>query len=160
MQGVKFVSVLERAMKICAACCLMGMALMTGADVVSRGAFNAPIFGAEEIVALLAVLAAGLALPYTHAQGANIGVDIVVRALPKAWRRRVQFVVDVCGCALFAVIGWRMALYGLSMQKSGEVSMNLELPTFYILFVLSFCFFALALRLLAGALSFFSKEAR
>jgi len=41
-----------------------------------------------------------------------------------------------------------MALYALSMQRSGEVSMNLEFPLYVIIYITSFCLLILTLAIL------------
>lgn len=134
-------------LKIAGAVCLMAMMFLTCADVVGR-MFRHPVFGSVEIVAFLATLTIALALPYTHKVGGHIGVEILVRMLPE----KAQTVVDICtgffSLALFAIITWRMSVYAVSMQESGEVSMNLELPMHLIVYALSFCLLIAALSIL------------
>ncbi|WP_243543987.1 TRAP transporter small permease [Pseudodesulfovibrio tunisiensis] len=151
---------LETVMKIVAACCLMGMALVTGADVLGRGAMNTPLFGSEEIVTILAVLVMGMALPYAHSQGSHIGVEVVMRRFSRKVRARVKCFTDLCACVLFGIVAWRMALYAASLERSGQVSMNLELPTYWVVHALAFGFLAFSLCLLKDTLIFFTKESR
>ena len=127
-----------------AAACLVGMTLLTCADVVGRF-FRHPIFGSVELVGFMATLAVALALPYTHRLKGHIGVEILVRMLPE----RAQHIIDVCtsvlSLGLVALITWRMTLYAGTIRNSGEVSMNLELPIHYVIYIVSFCFFIFAL---------------
>lgn len=148
----------ERIMRIIAAACLAGMAAMTGADVFLRGAFNTPIFGCEEIVAILGVVAVGFALPYAHYQKSHIGVEILVRRLPRRAREVLGLLTNLATLLLVGIITWRMFLYAGSLAESGEVSMNLELPEYYVVYVLSLGFFVYALCLLADVLKFFRKR--
>lgn len=150
----------ETAMRAVAACCLMGMALLTGADVVGRAALNTPIFGSEEITAILATLAVGFSLPYAHRQGVHIGVEIVVRRLPRLARNSVKLVTDAAALVLFCIVTWRMWLYAGTMRDSGLVSMNLELPTYYVVYALSAGFFVFSLHLAIDVLRFFDKDGR
>ncbi len=138
---------LERAMRRVAAACLMGMAVLTGVDVVGRAAFNKPLFGTEEMVGMLAVLVVGLSLPYTHSQGSHIGVELVVSRLPRRIRRRVALVTEGLSTLLFVVVAWRMAVYGWTRQQSGVVSMNLELPEHLVVYALAGCFLVFAMRM-------------
>ena len=140
---------LEVSMRTVAAICLFGMALLTGADVLLRGIYNTPIFGCEEIVAILGVVAVGFALPYAHYQKSHIGVEILVRRLPKRVRDTVGLITNLATLILVSIITWRMFLYAGTLATSGEVSMNLELPEYYVVYVLSFGFFVYALCLLA-----------
>lgn len=149
---------LETAMKILAACCLMGMTLLTGADVLGRGTFNTPIFGSEEIVTILATLALALSLPYAHTQGVHIGVEIVVSRLSRRTRDLVKLLTDLTALALFALVCWRMAAYASTLRQAGTVSMNLELPEYCVVYALGFGFLVFALNILGDVLRYFIKD--
>ncbi|MBW2590110.1 MAG: TRAP transporter small permease [Deltaproteobacteria bacterium] len=127
-------------LKVLGAACLVGMAALTCVDVVGR-LFGHPIFGSVEIVGILATLTVALALPYTHQVKGHTGVEILVRLFSE----RTQIIIDLCtsifSMGLFALITWRMFVYAHTMQKSGEVSMNLEFPEHIIIYITSFCFF-------------------
>lgn len=142
---------MESVMKVVAAACLMAMALITGVDVAGRALFNTPLFGTEEIVTILAVFVAGLALPYTHSQGSHIGVEILYARMGSRMRAVFDVLTNSLAGGLFLLVAWRMVLYGNSLRRSGEVSMNLELPTYMVVYALGFCFLVFALCLLAGA---------
>lgn len=149
---------LERIMTALAAACLLGMALVTGCDVFGRAAFNTPLFGSEEIVTILATLALGLSLPYVHTQRVHIGVEIVTRRLPRVVRRRLALATDSAACALFALVTWRMAVYAGTLERSGEVSMNLELPEYLVVYALAFGFAVFSVRIARDVLTLFSKD--
>lgn len=144
---------IESVMKVIAAICLVSMALITGVDVLGRGVFNTPLFGTEEIVTILAVLVVGFSLPYAHSQGSHIGVEVFYSKLGTTSRRVLTFCTNLASGTLFGVVAWRMWLYGQSLERSGEVSMNLELPTYHVVYVLAFCFLVFSLCLLRGALN-------
>lgn len=149
---------LEWAMKVVAAACLIGMALVTGWDVVGDAVFNTPLYGAEEIVSILAVLAVGFSLPYAHSQQSHIGVEIFTNRLSSRTQARIKLVTDFAGCLLFAVVAWQMFRYGASMQRSGKVSMNLELPTYYVVHTLAIGFSVFSLCLMRSVFRFFVKH--
>lgn len=151
---------IEIAMRAVACCCLMGMALLTGADVLGRGVWNTPIFGSEELTTIMATLAVALALPYAHAQNVHVGVEVVVSRLTRHARDAVKLVTDLAAAALFGLTAWRMAVYGATMRDSGVVSMNLELPTYLVVFALGFGFLMFTLFLARDVLRFFIREAR
>ncbi len=119
--------------------CLVGMTFLTCADVIGRF-YGHPIFGSVEIVGFMATLAVAAALPYTHQMKGHIGVEILVRL----FSQRAQTIIELCtsflSLGLFALITWRMVIYGNTMKNSGEVSMNLELPEYVIIYIVSFCF--------------------
>ena len=134
-------------MKIIGAGCLIGMTLLTCVDVVGR-AFGHPVFGSVELVGFMATLAVVMALPYTHQVQGHIGVEIVVRLLSE----KTQTIIDICtgilSLSLFALVTWRMLVYARTMQESGEVSMNLELPEHLIIYVTAFCLLVFTLNIL------------
>ncbi len=138
---------LTSALKVLGAICLAGMMALTCVDVVGRY-FGHPIFGSVEIVGFLATLAVALALPYTHKERGHIGVEILVRLFSKKTQAIIELVTHSVSLALFTVVTWRMALYARTMQKSGEVSMNLEFPEAIIIYVTAFCFLMFALMIL------------
>ncbi|WP_320169586.1 TRAP transporter small permease [Maridesulfovibrio sp.] len=149
---------LETLLKNIAAICLISMALLTGADIISRGLFGAPIFGVEEIVAILAVMTTGLALGYAHSQKSNIGVEFLYSKLSRRARRRMNIFSNTLSAALFATVTWRLYLYGVSMGKSGEVSMTLELPTDMVIYALTFGFGCFTLVIIKELLMLFTGE--
>ena len=145
----KYLKLLRETLKALGAICLMGMTLLTCVDVVGRY-LGHPIFGSVEIVGFMATLAVALALPYTHEMKGHIGVEILVNTLSE----RKQAVFDLCtnlvSLILFAIITWRMALYAGTIRRSGEVSMNLEFPEHYIIYITAFCFLIFTLTILQG----------
>ena len=152
----KIIEWLLDKMKIIGAACLVGMTFLTCVDVVGR-ALGHPIFGSVEIVGFMATLAVVMAMPYTHQVQGHIGVEILVRVLPE----KTQTIVDICtgilSLILFAVICWRMAVYAKTMQASGEVSMNLELPEHAIIYVTAFCLVVFTLIILKDVINNIGK---
>lgn len=142
-------------MKGVASVCLMGMALMTCADVILRATLNKPIFGSEEIASIFAVLAIGFALPYAHKKDSHVGVEIVVRLLSKRSQGRIRLITNTLSLLLFILLSWQMFKYAQVMQGSGVLSMNLGLPTYIFVYALSFCLLIVSLYLLQEIILFF-----
>lgn len=122
---------------------LTAMMLLTVVDVIGRF-FKHPIFGSVELVGFLATIVVAAALPYTYKMEGHVGVEILVRLLSKKAQLWIDVVTRTISFALFVIITWQMFLYAEDIQNTGEVSMNLEFPIFYIIY------------LLAGALLVFS----
>ena len=141
---LKIVEWTSQKMKIIGAACLVGMMFLTCTDVIGR-LMGHPIFGSVELVGFMATLSVAMALPYTHQVKGHIGVEILWQIFSK----RMQAIVDICtgllSLGLFGIVTWRMAVYADTMQKSGEVSMNLELPEHVIVYVMAFCFIVFTL---------------
>lgn len=132
--------------------CLVGMTVVTCADVTGRF-FRHPIFGSVEIVGFMATLAVAMALPYTDKVSGHVGVEILVRLFP----RKVQVLVDLCtrllALGLFGIVTWRMTLYAFAMQKSGEVSIDLQMPEHLIIYATAVCFLVLTLNILKDVIN-------
>lgn len=138
-------------MKIVGAVCLVGMTFLTCADVVGR-AFGYPIFGSVEIVGFMATLAVCMALPYTHQVDGHIGVEIFVRLLSERVQTSIEICTGILSLLLFIIVTWRMTVYARTMQESGEVSMNLELPEHLVVYVTAFCLFVFTLNILQSVI--------
>lgn len=147
----RFIEWLLVKMKIIGAACLVGMTFLTCADVVGR-AFGYPIFGSVEIVGFMATLAVVMALPYTHQVNGHIGVEIVVRLLSKRTQIMIEIATGLISLLLFVIVTWRMTVYARTMQESGEVSMNLELPEHLIVYITAFCLLVFTLNILQSVI--------
>lgn len=124
-------------LKLIGAVALTGMMLLTVVDVIGRF-FKHPIFGSVELVGFMATIVVAAALPYTYKVDGHVGVEILVRLLSD----KAQIVVDIftrtLSLALFCLIAWQMFLYAMDIHETGEVSMNLEFPIYYIVYLLAF----------------------
>ena len=140
----KIIGWLSNSLKIIGAACLMGMTLLTCADVVGRF-FNHPVFGSVELVGFMSTLVCAMALPYTHEMKGHIGVELVVRLLSDKTQIIIDTITGFMSLVLMAVVTWRMVDYAHTMKGSGEVSMNLELPIHAVIYMVSFCFLVFSL---------------
>lgn len=143
-------------LKMVGAAALFGMALLTGADVAGR-LFGHPIFGSVELVSFLGVFAVAMALPVTQLGSGHIGVELFVDKLPRKGRLFFELCTETASLALFLVITWRMFLFSVKLKASGEVSMNLHLPEYAIVFVLACCCVVLCLVIISSIIKTFSK---
>jgi tellurite resistance protein TehA-like permease len=55
------------------------------------------------------------------------------------------------------LVTWRMTVYAHTMQKSGEVSMNLEFPEYAIIYVVAFCLLIFTLVIIVDIVRHFKK---
>jgi len=157
MHGLwKIIEWIVDKLKIIGAVCLIGMTFLTCADVVGRF-FRHPIFGSVELVGFMATLSVAMALPYTQQIKGHIGVEILVRLFSE----KIQTIIDICtsflSLGLFVITTWRMTVYAHEMHLSGEVSMNLEFPSYTIIYVTAFCFIIFSLIILQDIIQNISK---
>lgn len=118
-----------------AAVCVM--MLTTCLDVILRRVY-APLPGALDIVTLASAICISCALPYTTAVKGHVSIEFFFHKLS----RRNRIIVDtswrLLAIALFVFMCRRCILYGNSMHRSGEVTLTLQVPVFWTLYVLAF----------------------
>ncbi|CCK78556.1 TRAP transporter small permease [Desulfobacula toluolica] len=124
-------------LKIIGAAALTVMMLLTVVDVIGRF-FKHPIFGSVELVGFLATIVVATALPYTYKVDGHVGVEILVRLMSKKKQIVLELVTRTLTFILFCLITWQMFLYAMDIHETGEVSMNLEFPIYYIVYLLAF----------------------
>ncbi len=146
-------------MRVAGCACLLGMALMTVADISGRLG-KSPIFGSEEIVSFLAVLALGLSLPYAHTYRSHIGVEVFVQLLSTRVRQRLKLFREILSVAFVSLDTVMMALSAHDRQVSGEVSMNLGVPEYLLIYVLAGCFAVTTLTMLVELIRFVMQWGR
>jgi TRAP-type C4-dicarboxylate transport system permease small subunit len=152
-KALKFIS---DKMRIIGAAMLVAMAGLTCVDVVGRF-FRHPVFGSIELMSLMGALAVAMALPDTHAARGHIGVEMFVDKLSTKKRAFVDMCTGVLSFGLIGVITWRMFDYSIKMAESGEVSMNLELPEYAIIFVVACCFVIFTLQTIQSIADSYAK---
>lgn len=155
----QFLAFLSDKLKMVGAVALFGMALLTCADVVGR-LFGYPIFGSIELVSFLGVFTVAMALPLTQLSKGHIGVELFVDKLPRKGRLFFEVCTETVSLVLFVIISWRMFLFSFKLRASGEVSMNLHLPEYAIVFVLACCCVVLCLVIVSSLLKTLSKLAK
>ncbi len=128
---------LSDVLKLIGAVALTAMMMLTVVDVIGRF-FKSPIFGSVELVGFLATIVVAAALPYTYKMDGHVGVEILVRLLPDKTQIWIDIFTRVLTLVLFFLITWQMFLYAEDIQHTGEVSMNLQFPIYYIVYLLSF----------------------
>ncbi|MBU1564113.1 MAG: TRAP transporter small permease [Proteobacteria bacterium] len=152
----KSILFLSDKLKVVGAVALFGMAVLTCADVVGR-VFKHPIFGSIELVSFMGVFAVAMALPVTQFSKGHIGVELFVDKLPRKGRLFFELCTEIVSLALFVIITWRMFFFSIKLRASGEVSMNLHLPEYAIVFVLACCCVVLCLVIVSSIIKILTK---
>ena len=124
-------------LKLIGAIALTCMMMLTVVDVIGRF-FRHPIFGSVELVGFLATILVASALPYTYKVDGHVGVEILVRLFSKKIQLWIDIFTRSLSLVLFGLITWQMFLYAKDIRHTGEVSMNLEFPIYYIVYLLAF----------------------
>ena len=120
---------------------------LTVADVIGNF-FGHPILGAEEIVGLIASVMIAFALPIAHEDKTHIGVDILYIYFSKRVKRVNNTIISFISWIFFFVLAYVCFNYAGYIKKVGTVSPTLEIPFYYIIYLISFAFFMLAVTTL------------
>jgi len=129
-----------RILNIIAGIALTFMMLITVLDVVLRY-FRMPIVGTYELVAFSGAVVIGFAVPLTSWVRGHIYVDFIISRFPQKIRNSFNFVTRCLVIWLFLMIGWNLILYGMDLQKSGEVSLTLQVPFYPVAYGIGICCF-------------------
>jgi TRAP-type C4-dicarboxylate transport system permease small subunit len=115
------------------------MMLATGADVLLRQV-GWPVKGAYDIVRVCGALTIACALPLTTATKGHIAIEYFFQKLSRFWRVAVDSVMRVLMIAVFAFAAFECMGYGLRFLRDGEVTATIELPIFWVPWVMAAAF--------------------
>jgi TRAP-type C4-dicarboxylate transport system permease small subunit len=105
---------------------LAGIVLLTCANIVLRIVWK-PVMGTVELIGYSGAIVTGFALGYTHIKGGHIAVDLLVQRFSKRTRRFLDGLNSGICTVFFAVVSWRIAKYGTTLVKTGEVTETLRI---------------------------------
>lgn len=115
---------------------LMVMVLVTTADVILRR-FGLSLTGAYDIVRMAAVVTVAAALPYTTAIKGHVAIEYFFHKLGRRGRTALDTTMRLAGMTLFGLLAWGCVDYGNSLRTKGEVSTTLELPIFWLPYLIA-----------------------
>lgn len=125
---------------------LAALTLISAASIAGR-LVGRPIPGDFELVQFGCAVAIAFCLPYCQLKRGNIIVDFFTTRAG----RRLQGALDAAGALLLAlvmaVVAWRTGAGALAMKASGETSMIMGVPVWYVYALMTPAF---ALTALAG----------
>jgi TRAP-type C4-dicarboxylate transport system permease small subunit len=124
-------------LQVLAGVILLAMMALACADVVA-GVLNASILGSTELISLMAALLVAFVLPLAHRTEAHVGIDLVYRRLGPRGKRINDALINLITGVFFALASWQCFAYAEELRLSGEVSSTLQLPTYGILYAISF----------------------
>jgi TRAP-type C4-dicarboxylate transport system permease small subunit len=130
------VRVAVQAMEIVAAVGIVTMMLVTCVDVVLR-LFGRPLTGALDIVKVAGAVTIAGALPYTTAVKGHVAIEYFFQKLGRRGRIIVDTFARLLGMVLFGLLAWQCIGYGAALRASGEVTATLQMPIFWVPWVLA-----------------------
>ncbi len=135
-----FVTGLRRLVRLTAGIAALGLLAMmtvTCVDVILRK-LGHPLPGAYDLVKVAAGLTITCALPYTTAIKGHVAVEYFHHRLGRRGRVVADTLIRLPIVAMFSLFAWQFVSYGTKLRTSGEVSMTLQLPVFWLPYVVAF----------------------
>jgi TRAP-type C4-dicarboxylate transport system permease small subunit len=151
------VRALSRFLNVIAGISLTFLMLLTVLDVILRS-FRTPVVGTYELVAFSGAVVIGFAIPYTSWLRGHIFVDFFILRFSKKVRNVFNAATRCVSGVLFFLIGWNLIKYGADLQKSGEVSLTLQLPFYPVAYGLGLCCLIQCLVLSCDVLKIFGGK--
>ena len=111
-----------------AAAVLMGLMLLTCADVAGRYLFNSPIWGGFELTEMMLAALIFAALPLVSLRNDHVTVDLFDPVTPD-WLFRLQHIgACIIGAACTAYLAWRLGIRADNLLAAGETTAQLRFP--------------------------------
>ncbi len=114
------------------------MVVVTCVDVVGRR-FGYPLTGAYDLVEILGAITIAGALPYTTACKGHVAIELFLQKLPRRGRIILDGFVRIVSILMFAFLTWRFIEYGAELKASGQVTLTLRWPIFWLPYWIAFC---------------------
>ncbi len=114
------------------------MILTTCADVVLRR-FGYPVIGAYDIVKIAGALTLASAMPYTTAVKGHVAIEYFFHKFNRTTRIVVDSILRIMSMVLFSFLSWRSVLYGNELLHNNQVTQTLQMPVFWVPYVIGFC---------------------
>jgi len=157
---MKAVTAVVNKIGLLGALTMIGLMLLTVADVFLRKFFNAPILGSFEMTEFLLVALVFFAIPWAALKKANVKVDLIVGKLSQRAQAAFSSVTCLLSLIVTAFFGWYTIPQAIYILRLGSVSDMLEIPVYPFYFVVAFGFFLLTFVLLANLIEFIQKAVR
>jgi TRAP-type C4-dicarboxylate transport system permease small subunit len=148
---------LSRFFNVIAGISLTFLMLLTVMDVILRS-LKSPIVGTYELVAFSGAVVIGFAVPLTSWMRGHIFVDFFILRFSQKVRNIFNITTRCLVIVLFFLIGWNLIKYGMDLQKSGEVSLTLQMPFYPVAYGVAVCCFVQCLVLICDVIKIFGGE--
>ncbi len=141
MRGfVKTVTMISGYLNVIAGTSLILLMTLTIADVILR-AFDKPILGTYELVGLAGAVVIGFSMPRTSVLKGHIYVDSLIALFSQTVRNIFNVITRLLVIFLLGLIGWNLFTFAGDLQRSGEVSLTLQLPFYPVAYGIGTCCF-------------------
>lgn len=143
---LKTINGISRFFNIIAGISLTFLMVLTITDIILRG-FKSPVPGTYEVVAFAGAVVIGFSMPLTSWLRGHIFVDFFILKFSQKGRDVFNIATRCMVIILFFLIGWNLIKYAMDLQKSGEVSLTLQMPFYPVAYGVGVCCFVQCLVL-------------
>ena len=147
----------SRFLNVIAGVSLTFLMLLTVMDVILRS-LKRPIVGTYELVAFSGAVVIGFSVPLTSWVRGHIYVDFFILRFSQKVRNVFNIATRCVVIILFFLISWNLIKYGMDLQKSGEVSLTLQMPFYPVAYGVGICCFVQCLVLICDIVKVFGGE--
>jgi len=154
---VNTIGALSRILHLVAGISLTFLMALTLLDVLLRG-FNSPIVGTYELVALAGAVVVGFSMPSTSWFRQHIYLDFFIEKFHRHAKNAINIATRLTVIALFIMIGWNLIMYGIDLNRSGEVSLTLQIPFYPVAYGIALCCFTQCLVLICDIIKIIGGE--
>jgi TRAP-type C4-dicarboxylate transport system permease small subunit len=114
---------------------ILVMVLVTCVDILMRAGGRA-LVGALDIVKLASAITIACALPYTTAVKGHVAIEYFFQKLGRRGRIVVDSIARLLSMTLFVLLSVQSFRYGNSLRASGEGSLTLQIPLFWVPYII------------------------
>ena len=107
---------------------LLTLAFATVVDVLMRWLFNMPITGVRDASSLFVAIVIAASLPYCMAQGSNITIRFLGRALGRPWHVSLDIFGNLVTLVTLGAMSWKFWLYAKDLALANETTWVLGWP--------------------------------
>ena len=122
--------------------------LIVFVDVCGRYLLNKPLVGTNDLVEAAMVILGGLAIMYTAAERGHIAIDLLSAKFTARTQKIMQRIFSLLGFGAWSTVAYGVYLIALSVMKSSQTMLSLEVSLAPFEFILAAGLFLCSLTLL------------
>jgi TRAP-type C4-dicarboxylate transport system permease small subunit len=128
------------------------MLAVTCIDVLGTKCFGKPFLGAIDLITLSQVLAIAFTIAIAQISGRHIRVELFLSSLSERTQAFIDSFIYLIQGLLFALIVWRISMFGRALHIAREVSATLFVPLYPFVFAIALGFVPIAVLCLLNCL--------
>ncbi len=123
---------------------VLAMVLIVVIDVVLR-MLRLPVTGAYDLVKVAGTIAIAASFPYTTAVRGHVAIEYFFHKFNRRGRVVIDTLVRLMAMVFFVFASWQSFCYGSTLRESGLVSLTLQMPVFWLAYLIGVIFLVVVL---------------